>query len=62
MHFWLKTKTSISENAQGKSYSMKVDKNETFGVSKGALQMGQVIILSKQLDTFWNLGITRTLN
>lgn len=61
MQLCLKTK-SISENAQEKSCSMKEDRNGTFGVSKGALQMGQVIILSKQLDTFWNLGITRMLN
>lgn len=62
MQLWLKQKKSISENAQGKSCSMKVDRNCDFGVSKGALQMGKVIIFPKQLDTFWNLRITRTLN
>ena len=60
MQLWLKTK-SISENAQEKTCLMEVDRNGTSGVSEGALQMGQIIVLSKQLNAFWNLGISRML-
>lgn len=38
---------------------MEAERNDTFRVSKRALQMGQMIVLSKQLNAF---GISKMLN